>query len=74
MARTPLVEYGNMSQDNLRQANEYRVQRFLEQLDTYRWVDLDKNMDTIMKTFAFMRRLVEAFDEGEALHYEIIEP
>ncbi len=54
---------------NLRQANEYRVQRFLEQLDTYRWADLDKNMDTIMKTFVFMRRLVEAFDEGEMLHY-----
>jgi len=55
--------------NTLRQNNEYRVQRFLEQLDTYRWVDLDKNMDTIMKTFAFMRRLVEAFDEGETLYY-----
>jgi hypothetical protein len=54
---------------NLRQTNEYRVQEFREQLDTHRWVDLDKNMDTIMKTFAFMRHLVEAFDEGETLYY-----
>ncbi len=54
---------------HLRQASEYKVQRFLEQIDAYRWADLDKNMDTIMKTFAFMRRLVEAFDEGETLHY-----
>jgi hypothetical protein len=55
--------------NNLRQTNEYRVQRFLEQLDAYRWANLNKNIDTIMKTFAFMRRLVEAFGEGETLHY-----
>lgn len=54
---------------NVRQTNELRVRDFLEQMNTFRWADLDKNMDTIMKTFAFMRRFAEVLDQGETVHY-----
>ena len=72
--RIPVVEYGNMSRIAFGKQMNTEYGGFLEQIDTFRWVDLDKNMDTIMKTFAFMRHLVEALDKVEALHYETIEP
>ena len=54
----------------VRQADEYSAQSFLERIDTFRWVDLDRSMETIAKTFAYIRRLVNVFHEGESIHYK----
>ena len=52
-----------------RKSNEWKYQQFVEELDNFRWIEYEWNKEIMIQSFAFMKRLADLFEPGEAIRY-----
>ena len=41
----------------------------MEELDNFRWIEYEWNKEIMIQSFAFMKRLADLFEPGEAIRY-----
>ncbi len=54
-----------------RLGNQRKCEQFIEQIDSFRWIEFKWNIEIMVQSFAFMSRFIDLYEPGEAIQYRL---